>query len=95
MYRLASSPESVKGRVKRHGYGAGEVTDLILCTRPTTLKLWLIDVLPPPFIKPLQGKRSSRIQSACWQACLVSEPRLPTGNLQHGDHVVVCTLTVE
>lgn len=42
--RLASSSESVqsRSRVGRHGYGAGEETDPFLCTRPTTLELWLI-----------------------------------------------------
>jgi hypothetical protein len=47
----------------RHGYGAGEETDPFLCTRPTTLELWLI--------QPLQGRQSPRNQYACWQACLI------------------------
>ena len=34
--------EFVESRLRRHGYGVGEETDLFLCTRPTTLELWLI-----------------------------------------------------
>jgi hypothetical protein len=38
----ASSSEFVESRLRRHGYGVGEKTDPFLCTRPTTLELWLI-----------------------------------------------------